>query len=320
MKSAIITGITGQDGRLLSVFLREKGYHIVGLVPEDRNPFSIKEFPELRSVKIERVDYFNTGEIRSLIDKYRPQEFYNLASLSSVRESFNDPIKTLRINCHFTTLLLEILRGFPSVKFYQASSSEMFGNQIVQPMTEESIFRPESPYAVSKVLAHNAATLYRQTYGMHISCGILFNHESRLRSPRFVSRKITQGVVKISLGHSDKLLMGSLTPVRDWGAAKDYVEAMWLMLQQDSPDDYIVATGEPRSVLDFVNAAFKAAGISIDPATLISIDRSLVRRVEIDTIWGDASKAKEKLGWQPKISFEELVADMIEHDFGIEES
>ena len=194
----------------------------------------------------------------------------------------------------------------------------MFGGQLDQPMSEKSSFRPRSPYAVSKVLAHEAAVLYRQTYGMHISCGILFNHESRLRTTRFVSRKITQGVAKISLGQSKTLSLGSLTPIRDWGAAEDYVEAMWLMLQQDLPDDYIIATGEPRSVLDFATIALKAAGLSDDPATLISTDRSLVRNVEIDAIWGDASKAKEKLGWQPKISFEDLVADMIKYDLGLE--
>ena len=318
MKLAMVTGITGQDGRWLSVLLKEKGYEVVGLVPLERPPFTKEDFPELETIKIERVDYFNTSSIKSLIEKYQPQEFYNLASVSSVRESFHNPIETLRINAYFVTLLLEVLRGFPKVRFYQASSSEMFGGQLDQPMSEKSSFQPTSPYAMSKVLAHEAAVLYRQTYEMHISCGILFNHESRLRSTRFVSRKITQGVAKISLGQRKTLSLGSLTPVRDWGAAEDYVEAMWLMLQQDLPDDYIIATGEPRSVLDFATIALKAAGLSDDPATLISTDKSLVRKIEIDAIWGDASKAKEKLGWQPKISFEDLVADMIKYDLGVE--
>ena len=316
----MVTGITGQDGRWLSVLLKDKGYEVVGLAPLGRPSFTTEDFPELETVKIERVDYFNTSNIESLIEKYQPREFYNLASVSSVRESFSNPIETLRINAHFTTLLLEVLRGFPNVRFYQASSSEMFGGQLDQPMSEKSSFQPRSPYAVSKLLAHEAAILYRQTYGMHISCGILFNHESRLRSTRFVSRKITQGVAKIVLGKSETLSLGSLTPIRDWGAAEDYVEAMWLMLQQDLPDDYIIATGEPRSVLDFATIALKAAGLSDDPATLISTDKSLVRTVEIDAIWGDASKAKEKLGWQPKISFEDLVADMIKCDLSVEET
>ena len=314
MKTALITGISGQDGRLLTNFLLKKQYEVVGMISSLKKDFNYLEFPELSQVKFEVVDYNDLIQITKTIEKHKPDEIYNLTSLSSVAESFQKPIQTFELNSHFTIRLFEALSKYPNIKFYQASSSEMFGNQSIQPMNELSEFRPTSPYAISKVTAHHAADFYRTAYGLQISCGILFNHESYLRSSKFVSKKIINGVANIVLGKSEKISLGSLTAIRDWGAAEDYVQAMWLMLQVDQPDDFVIATGRPRSVLDFVSTAFEAAGLKVDPLSKITIDEGSFRKVDIDAIWGDARKAKEILGWEPRIEFKEMVRKMLDYE------
>jgi GDPmannose 4,6-dehydratase len=217
--------------------------------------------------------------------------------------------------------VLEILRnvkGLDEIRFYQASSSEMFGNGPVGQKTEDSEFFPTSPYAVSKLFSHQTCQLYRKAYGMFISCGILFNHESSFRTENFVSRKITRDVARIATGKKEKITLGSLSPRRDWGYAGDYVEAMWMMLQQESSENYVIASGKPHSVFDFAAKAIKAAGLSGDPMSYIETDATLVRPLEIEETWGDASKAQKELGWQPKVSFEELIEKMVAFDIDLE--
>jgi GDPmannose 4,6-dehydratase len=321
MRTAIVTGVTGQDGRFLADFLLNKGYRVVGLVSVDRIVQGADWIQNYSEVELLAVDFNDSISLSEAITKIRPDEFYNLAAASSVKYSFEHPFETAQITAMTPVRILEILRGtntLSNVKFYQASSSEMFGNGLTGQKNEESEFFPTSPYAVSKLFAHQTCQMYRKAYGMFISCGILFNHESSLRSEKFVSRKITRDVARISTGKKEKIVLGSLTPRRDWGYAGDYVEAMWLMLQHESPEDFVIASGKSHSVFDFAAAAIKAAGLQGDPLDYIDTDSNFKRPLEIDATWGDASKAKRELGWQPKIGFEELIKKMVAFDLNLE--
>jgi len=321
MKTAIITGITGQDGRFLAEFLLIKGYRVVGLVSPDRIRHDEEWENSFSQVELLALDFNDSKALSRVIMEVQPDEFYNLVAASSVKYSFDHPFETAQITAMVPVRILEILRHIKAkkdVRFYQASSSEMFGNSAGNAKTEESAFSPTSPYAVSKLFAHQTCQIYKNAYEMFISCGILFNHESSLRSEKFVSRKISREVARIATGKKEKMVLGSLTPRRDWGFAGDYVEAMWLMLQRESPENYIIATGKSHSVFDFAVTALRAAGLTEDPMSYIVTDPTLVRPLEIETSWGDATKAHAEMGWKPKISFEKLVGMMVEHDIKLE--
>lgn len=321
MKTAIITGVTGQDGRFLSRFLLEKSYRVVGLVSADRVRVDEEWTNNYSEVEIVPVDFNDSIVLKNIINQVQPNEFYNLVAASSVKYSFDYPFETAQITAMAPVRMLEILRessAMKDVRFYQASSSEMFGNSSSSIKTENSDFLPASPYAVSKLFAHQTCQLYREAYEMFISCGILFNHESPLRDEKFVSRKITSQVAKIATGKKEKLTLGSLYPRRDWGFAGDYVEAMWLMLQQPNPDDFVVASGKAHSVLDFAAIALKVAGLGGDPMDYIETDSMLIRPLEIEATWGDASKARSVLKWEPKVSFEKLIEMMVTYDIDLE--
>ena len=254
------------------------------------------------------------------IDFCKPSELYNLGAISFVDFSFKQPELTANVTGLGAVRLLEAIRTLGAEKelnFYQASSSEMYGRVLGAPQTESTPFYPRSPYGVAKVYAHQICGNYRELYGMHISCGILFNHEGEYRGEEFVTRKITKSVARIIQGKLDKIRLGTLDPKRDWGYAGDYVEAMWLMLQQQTPDDYVVATGKTHSVRDFLSSAIKAAGLKGEPEDYVIIDDNFKRPAEVDLLVGDASKAKKVLGWEPKVNFEELVSRMVNHDLKI---
>jgi GDPmannose 4,6-dehydratase len=256
-----------------------------------------------------------------VITEVQPDEFYNLVAASSVKYSFDHPFETAQITAITPVRILEVLRHIrliKDIKFYQASSSEMFGNGPSSGKTEASEFFPTSPYAVSKLFAHQSCQIYKNAYGIFIACGILFNHESSYRNEKFVSRKISREVARIATGKKDKMVLGSLTPRRDWGFAGDYVEAMWLMLQHENPENYIIASGKSHSVFDFAATALKSAGLTEDPMSYIETDSTLVRPLEIEASWGDSTKARTELGWQPKVSFEKLVEMMVAHDIELE--
>lgn len=321
MKTAIITGITGQDGRFLSKLLLAKSYHVIGLVAIDRIGKIDEMLDEFMNIEIRGVDFKDSDNLLKAIEDYSPDELYNLVAASSVKYSFDNPFETVEITAMTPIRILEVLRRnsrLKDLRFYQASSSEMFGNSIISKKSEKSEFLPSSPYAIAKLFAHQTCQVYRKAYGMFISCGILFNHESFYRSEDFVSRKISRQVARIATGKSEKITLGSLTPFRDWGFAGDYVEAMWLMLQHDVPDDFIIASGKPHSVLEFASEALRVAGLQGDPRSYIETDSKLTRPLEIAANWGDATKAKDELGWEPKVSFEELVKMMVLRDIEIE--
>ena len=316
MKTAIITGVTGQDGSYLSEFLLSKGYKVVGvkrrtsIICTDRidhildNPNFILEYGNL----------IDAGSIYRLILKHKPDEIYNLAAQSHVRVSFETPEETSEIVAMGTLRILEAIRNInPDIRFYQASSSEMFGDNPDFPQDENTRLMPASPYACAKVFAHNLVRNYREGYKLHASSGILFNHESPRRGETFVTRKITLAAARIKLGLQDKLFLGNLDAKRDWGHAKDYVEAMWVMLQQDFPDDYVISTGETYSVKDFLNQVFKEAGLNVEEH--VEIDERLFRPHEVPLLLGDPKKAKQKLKWEPKIKFKELCKIMYNSDY-----
>ena len=317
MKRALITGITGQDGFHLTELLQSKGYKIFGLLNGQRNSrvleFSIK-FPDVEMLEGDLTDF--SSLIRA-IDISKPNELYNLGAISFVGLSFKQPELTANVTGLGPLRLLEAIRTLGAekeIKFYQASSSEMFGKVLQVPQNEATPFYPRSPYGVAKVYAHQICVNYRESYGMYVSCGILFNHEGEYRGEEFVTRKITKSVVQIMQGKLDKIRLGTLGPKRDWGYAGDYVEAMWLMMQQQTPDDYVIATGKTHSVRDFLASAIKAAGLKGEPEDYVVIDDNFKRPAEVDLLVGDASKAKKVLGWEPKINFEELVSRMVNHD------
>ena len=317
MKRALITGITGQDGFHLTELLQSKGYKIFGLLNGQRNSrvleFSSK-FPDVEMLEGDLTDF---SSLMRAIDISKPDELYNLGAISFVGLSFKQPELTANVTGLGPLRLLEAIRTLGAekeIKFYQASSSEMFGKVLQVPQNETTPFYPRSPYGVAKVYAHQICVNYRESYGMHVSCGILFNHEGEYRGEEFVTRKITKSVVQIMQGKLDKIRLGTLGPKRDWGYAGDYVEAMWLMMQQQTPDDYVIATGKTHSVRDFLASAIKAAGLKGEPEDYVVIDDNFKRPAEVDLLVGDASKAKKVLGWEPKVNFEELVSRMVNHD------
>jgi GDPmannose 4,6-dehydratase len=320
LKKALITGITGQDGSYLSELLLQKGYEVHGLVRPVATPTTTRidhllRDPEIHDVRLflHPADLSESGPLPRLLARIEPDEIYNLAAQSHVRTSFDLPAYTGDVTGLGAVRLLDAVREtrLPA-RFYQASSSEMYGKVREIPQRETTPFYPRSPYAAAKAYAYWMAVNYREAYGLHISNGILFNHESPRRGENFVTRKITCGVAAIKAGRQHKLMLGNLEARRDWGYAKEYVEAMWIMLQQDQPDDYVVATGEAHSVRDFVSAAFTVAGL--DWQSHVEIDPRYYRSTEVDFLVGDAEKARTQLGWVPKTSFKELVHLMVDAD------
>jgi GDPmannose 4,6-dehydratase len=310
-RSALITGISGQDGFYLTNLLKEKDYDVYGIVP-CRAP-GIGEAND----GLFYADLADGSNLGTILEATQPDEVYNLAAQSHVKLSFEMPVYTSNVTGTGTLRMLEAIRLFQEragkqVKFYQASSSEMFGKVSESPQTEQTPFHPRSPYACAKVFAYWQTINYRESYDMFASNGILFNHESPKRGESFVTRKITQAVARIKLGKQDKLQLGNLDARRDWGFAGDYVEAMWLMMQHDKPDDFVVATGETHSIRDFLDAAFQHVGL--DWNEFVETDAKLFRPAEVDALRGDASKAHEQLGWRPKVKFPELVAMMVDND------
>jgi len=310
---ALITGITGQDGSYLADLLLEKGYDVIGMVRRA----STESFDRIEHIKdrltLVQADLLDQLSIISIVEEHRPEEIYNLAAQSFVPTSWVQPVLTGEFDAIGVTRMLEAIRYVDkNIKFYQASSSEMFGKVKEVPQTETTTFHPRSPYGVAKVYGHWITINYRESYGIPASSGILFNHESPRRGLEFVTRKITDGATKIKLGLADKLALGNLDAKRDWGFAGDYVEMMWRMLQQDEPDDYVIATGETHSVEDFVRLSFEHC--DLDFKDYVVTDPRFVRPAEVDLLLGDPSKAKDKLGWEPKVKFEELVKMMVEAD------
>jgi len=321
MKTALITGITGQDGHHLTKFLLDKGYKVEGLVNGQRNSreegFS-KLFPDVRLSQGDLTDFASLFQV---INDVQPDEIYNLGAISFVGLSFKQPELTANVTGLGALRLLEAIRkagGEKSIRFYQASSSEMFGKVRETPQTELTPFHPRSPYGVAKTFAHYTCVNYREAYSMHISSGILFNHEGEYRGHEFVTRKITSNVARIKLGLQNKFSLGDLSPQRDWGYAGDYVEAMWKMTQVESASDYVIATGQTRSVRDFVETALVAADLEPDVEKYVSYDQKMKRPSEVDLLVGDASKAKQELQWEPTTSFRKLVALMVENDLTLE--
>ncbi len=312
---ALITGITGQDGSYLAELLLEKGYEVIGMVRRS----STESFERINHIKdkitLVQADLLDQLSIVNIVGEHRPTEVYNLAAQSFVPTSWNQPVVTGQFNAIGVTRMLEAIKLIDKkIRFYQASSSEMFGKVAEVPQTEKTTFHPRSPYGVAKVYGHWITVNYRESYGIHANSGILFNHESPRRGLEFVTRKISDGVARIKLGLADKLALGNLDAKRDWGFAGDYVEAMWLMLQQDEPGDYVVATGKTHSVEDLVRLAFSHA--DLDFKKYVVTDPRFVRPAEVDLLLGDASLAKKRLGWEPKVSFEELVGMMVDADLG----
>jgi len=313
LPKALITGITGQDGSHLADFLLEKGYEVVGLVRRT----STVNFSRIEHVQ-ERVtlvsgDMLDQPSLRAAIEEHRPDEVYNLAAQSFVQTSWVQPVFTGEATALSVTRILEAIRTVdPSIRFYQASSSEQFGKVREVPQTENTPFYPRSPYGVAKVYGHWITVNYRESYGMHATCGILFNHEGPRRGLEFVTRKITHGAASIKLELTDKLALGNLDARRDWGYAGDYVRAMWMMLQQDEPDDYVIASGETHSVEQFCEAAF--GYLNLDWRDYVVQDPRFMRPAEVDLLVGDPSKAGRKLGWEPTVSFEQLVQMMVDAD------
>jgi GDPmannose 4,6-dehydratase len=310
---ALITGITGQDGSYLAELLLEKGYEVHGMVRRA----STETFQRLEHIR-DRIA-LHTGDLldqRSLGDVLRacePEEIYNLAAMSFVAASWSQPVLTAEFTGAGVTRMLEAMREVtPEARFYQASSSEMFGKVREAPQNESTPFYPRSPYGVAKCYGHFITVNYRESYDLFACAGVLFNHESERRGLEFVTRKVTHGAAAIRLGLADELALGNLDAERDWGYAKDYVEAMWLMLQQDEPDDYVIATGESHSVRELVELAF--AHVGLDPEDHVRMDPRFLRPAEVEHLVGDYSKAKEKLGWKPRTSFADLVRLMVDAD------
>jgi GDPmannose 4,6-dehydratase len=312
MKNALITGITGQDGSYLAEFLLSKGYNVFGLVRRLSTP-NLENIKQIYD-KVELIpgDLLDQGSLTDAIRISKATEVYNLAAQSFVKASWSQPVLTGEFTALGVTRMLEAIRVTdPTIKFYQASSSEMFGKVTETPQKETTRFHPRSPYGVAKVYGHYITLNYRESYDIFACSGILFNHESPRRGIEFVTRKIANGVARIKLGKQDKLELGSMDPKRDWGFAGDYVEAMWLMLQQEKPEDYVIATGENHSVKEFVELAFDAAGISDFEKYVVAEKAEHMRPAEVDYLIGDASKAKETLGWKPQTSFKQLVEMMV---------
>lgn len=321
VKIALITGITGQDGHHLAPLLLSKGYEVHGLVSgQDRNrsELLLSKFPDL---KIHQGDLTDFSSLLEIISKVRPDEIYNLGAISFVGLSFKQPELTANVTGVGALRLLEVIRKIGAenkIKFYQASSSEMFGKVRETPQNELTPFHPRSPYGVAKTFAHYSCVNYREAYGMFIACGILFNHEGENRGYEFVTRKITSNVAKIKLGKINKFELGDLTPKRDWGYAGDYVDAMWRMLQHDVAEDYVIATGITRTVEDFLIAALECAGLSNEIDRYVTFNSAYTRPAEVDLLIGDSSKALRMLDWKPTTSFNAMVERMVQNDLRIE--
>lgn len=319
-KKALITGITGQDGSYLTELLLSKGYEVHGIVRRS-SFFSRARIDEFISASaphgkpiLHYGDLTDGSNLRRTVKRVMPDEVYNLAAQSHVGISFEMPEYTADVVGAGTLRLLDAIRETKTpAKFYQASSSEMFGKSAESPQSEKTPFHPRSPYAIAKVFAHNATVNYREAYGIFAANGILFNHESERRGENFVTRKITMGIANILAGRQKKITLGNLDAKRDWGYAPEYVEAMWRMLQEDAPDDYVIATGETHSVKEFIEEAFRVANIS-DWGRYVEIDPRYYRPAEVDALVGNAAKAKAKLGWEPKTKFRDLVKIMVEAD------
>ena len=317
MKRALITGITGQDGSYLSELLLEKGYEVHGIVrrvaieqPQARM-WRLKHI--LNRIKIHSASMESYASIFNIISDVKPDECYHLAAQSFVSYSFEDEFSTINTNLNGTHYVLSsIKRQAPDCRMYFAASSEMFGNAKETPQNEDTPFHPRSPYGISKMAGFELTRNYRDAYGLFALSGILFNHESPRRGWEFVTRKITSAAARIKLGLDNEIRLGNLDAKRDWGHSRDYVNAMWLMLQQDEPDDYVIASGESRSVRDFLELSFSRLGL--DYREYLVVDRDLYRPSEVNILQGDASKARRKLGWSPAVSFEELVNEMVDGD------
>ena len=323
MKRALITGITGQDGSYLAEFLLSKGYEVFGLTRRTStvNFVNIQHLVDENKVTLLSGDLLDQTSLTEAVEEAQPDEVYNLAAQSFVKTSWNQPVLTGEFTAIGVTKMLEAVKKIsPKAKFYQASSSEMFGKVTETPQRETTRFYPRSPYGVAKVYGHYITVNYRESFDMFAVSGILFNHESPRRGLEFVTRKISHAVARISLGKQDKLELGNMDAQRDWGFAGDYVEAMWLMLQQETPDDYVVATGETHSVQDFVEKAFEVVGIDNWQDHVTANTQAHLRPAEVDLLIGDASKAKEKLGWEPRTSFDNLVEMMVRSDIEHEQN
>ncbi|MBI5064977.1 GDP-mannose 4,6-dehydratase [Candidatus Woesearchaeota archaeon] len=314
MKTALLTGITGQDGSYLAEFLLNKGYRVCGIVRRVSLPNISRIEHIMDKLELFGADLTDQASLTSVVQKVRPDEVYNLGSQSFVKTSWEQPALTADVTGVGVTKILEAIHSVdPKIKFYQASSSEMFGKVIEIPQNEKTPFYPRSPYAVAKVYAHWITVNYRESYDMFTTSGMCFNHESPRRGLEFVTRKITDGVARIKLGLAKDLVLGNLDAKRDWGFAGDFVEAMWLMLQQEKPSDYVIATGETHSIKEFLEESFKIAGID-DWQKYVKQDARFMRPAEVDHLIGDYSKAKKELGWEPKVKFKELVRMMVEAD------
>ena len=312
-KRSLITGITGQDGSYLADLLLEKGYEVYGMVRRS----SVERFERVEHIKdrlhLIQGDLTDQSSLDEAIKEVQPDEIYNLAAQSFVPTSWNQPTLTAEVTAVGATRLLEAIRKHkPDTKYYQASSSEMFGKVREVPQNEDTPFYPRSPYGVAKVYAHYITVNYRESYNLFAASGILFNHESPRRGLEFVTRKVTDAVARIKLGMAKELRMGNLDAKRDWGYAGDYVKAMWLMLQQASPEDYVIATGKTHSVKDLLEVAFDCAGLNWEG--YVVVDPKFMRPAEVDLLIGDPSKAKRNIGWEPEVSFEELIRMMVEAD------
>jgi GDPmannose 4,6-dehydratase len=335
MKKALITGITGQDGAYLTEFLLDKGYEVYGLYRRSSTPnfWRLDALGVTQKVKLVEGDLLDQTSLIKAVEKSEPDEVYNLAAQSFVASSWKEPLYTSEVTGLGVLKVLEAIKNVnPKIKFYQASSSEMFGEVQEIPQKETTPFYPRSPYGVAKVFGYWTTVNYRESYNMFTCNGILFNHESPLRGEEFVTRKVTKGIAEIKKGLRDYIELGNLDSKRDWGYAGDYVEAMWLMLQQGKPDDYVIATGETHTVREFVELAFKEAGIDIvwkgiglaevgydknSGKTLVKVSEQFYRPAEVEILIGDPSKAKKTLGWQPKVSFRGLIKLMVEADLVI---
>ena len=318
MKSALITGITGQDGLYLSELLHDKGYKVYGLVRGQNNPKRALLEQSHPFVEILSGNLLDLSSLMRAFSAAQPDEVYNLGAVSFVAYSWENARLTTDVTGGGVLNVLEALRFYQDtsgkrVRFYQASSSEMFGKVQQVPQSESTLLWPRSPYGVAKVYGHYMTINYRESYDLHASSGILFNHESPRRGPEFVTRKVSQAVARISLGLQDKIALGNLDAKRDWGFAGDYVEAMWLMMQQEVPDDYVISTGETHSIRELLDIAFAEVGID-DWTDYVYIDPAFMRPAEVDLLIGDAAKARDVLGWKPKVEFPELVQMMVRND------
>jgi GDPmannose 4,6-dehydratase len=316
MKTALITGVTGQDGSYLADLLLEKGYRVIGMVRRT-STINFDRISHIQDkIELAQGDLLDQVSLVDIMKEYRPDEIYNLAAQSFVPTSWRQPVLTGEFTALGVTRMLDAMRMVvPEARFYQASSSEMFGKVREVPQNERTPFYPRSPYGVAKVYGHWITVNYRESYGLFACSGILFNHESPRRGLEFVTRKVTHGAARIKLGLDQRLPMGNLEAQRDWGYAGDYVRAMWLMLQQDEPEDFVVSTGKTHSVRELLEVAFGHLGL--DASDYVQVDERFIRPADVDQLVGDAAKAREKLGWEPTVTFEELIKMMVDHDVAL---